>query len=147
LELAVLFNGRNEQMYFEEGRLLNQPQYKKPEACTRINSTGQQPRESACRGTEDNRARRNRLSSSEPAEAAGMLDAASNKLQELMQLLYLLSRNPAVPTDARYHVTLAQSEIALLTRQMQNAADDRAEKANSLAAGNASIGTDPNPNP
>ncbi len=55
-----------------------------------------------------------------------MLDATKNKLQELMQLLYLLSRDPAVPTDARYHVTLAQSEIALLTRQMQNAAEDQA---------------------
>jgi len=74
-----------------------------------------------------------------------MLDAANNKLQELMQLLYLLSRDPAVPTDARYHVTLAQSEIALLTRQMQNAADNQAEKANLPAAGNASIGTNPNP--
>ncbi len=134
-------------MYFEEGRLLNQPQYKKTEACARINSTGQPPRESACRGTENNRARRNQLSASEPEEAAGMLDAANNKLQELMQLLYLLSRDPAVPKDARYHVTLAQSEIALLTRQMQNAAEDRAEKANPLAAGNTSTETNPNPNP
>ncbi len=48
------------------------------------------------------------------------LDAANNKLQELMQLLYLLSRDPAIPHDARYHVTVAQSEIALLTRLMQN---------------------------
>lgn len=112
-------------MYFEEGRLLNQAQYKKPDACTRINSTGQPPRESACRGTENNRARLNKLSSSDPEAAAGMLDATNNKLQELMQLLYLLSRDPAVPTDARYHVTVAQSEIALLTRQMQNAADDQ----------------------
>ena len=46
---------------------------------------------------------------------------------ELMQLLYLLSRDPAIPKDARYHVTLAQSEIALLTRQMQNATGDQAE--------------------
>jgi len=132
-------------MHFEEGRLLKQPQYKKTETCTRINSPGQQPRESACRGTESNRARRNKLSASELEEAAGVLDAANNKLQELMQLLYLLSRDPAVPTDARYHVTLAQSEIALLTRQMQNAADNQAEKANLPAAGNASIGTNPNP--
>ncbi len=130
-------------MHFEEGRLLNQPQCKKLEACTRINSTGQQPRASACRGTEDNRARFNRVASSESGEAAGMLDATNNKLQELMQLLYLLSRDPAVPTDARYHVTLAQSEIALLTRQMQNAAEDQAGKANPPAAGNAIIATNP----
>ena len=133
-------------MYFKEGRHLNQPQYKKPEACTRINSTGQQPREPACRGPESSRARLSRVASSEP-EAAGMLDAANNKLQELMQLLYLLSRDPAVPTDARYHVTLAQSEIALLTRQMHNAADNQAEKTNPPAAGNASLGTNPNPSP
>ena len=38
-----------------------------------------------------------------------------------MQLLYLLSRDPAVPNDARYHVTVAQSEIALLVRIMRNA--------------------------
>jgi hypothetical protein len=145
LELAVLFNGRNVQMYFKEGRHLNQPQYKKPEACTRINSTGQPPREPACRGTENSRARLSRVASSEPEEAAGMLDAANNKLQELMQLLYLLSRDPAVPTDARYHVTLAQSEIALLTRQMHNAADNQAEKTNPPAAGNASVGSNPNP--
>ena len=123
-------------MYFEEGRLLNQPQYKKPEACTRINSTGQQPRESACRGTENTRARANKRSPFRPGEAVGMLDATNNKLQELMQLLYLLSRDPAVPTDARYHVTLAQSEIALLTRQMQNAADDQPGKTNPPAGGN-----------
>jgi len=60
-----------------------------------------------------------------------------------MQLLYLLSRDPAVPTDARYHVTLAQSEIALLTRQMQNAAEDQPGKSDPPAAGNASIGTNP----
>ena len=40
-----------------------------------------------------------------------------------MQLFYLLSRDPAIPNDARYHVTVAQSEIALLTRLMQNIAE------------------------
>ena len=59
-----------------------------------------------------------------------MLDATYNRLQELMQLLYLLGRDPAVPTDARYHVTVAQSEIALLSRAMQNsAAADKASCA------------------
>jgi len=58
-----------------------------------------------------------------------MLDATYNRLQELMQLLYLLSRDPAVPNDARYHVTIAQSEIALLSRTMQNAAAAQAAGA------------------
>lgn len=49
-----------------------------------------------------------------------MLDSANNKLQELMQLLYLLSRDPGVPKDARYHVTVAQGEIALLAHVMRN---------------------------
>jgi hypothetical protein len=53
-----------------------------------------------------------------------MIDTTNNKLQELMQLLYLLSRDPSVPSDARYHVTVAQGEIALLTRVMQNALKD-----------------------
>ncbi len=53
-------------------------------------------------------------------QAAKMLDSANNKLQELMQLLYLLSRDPGVPQDARYHVTMAQSEIALLAHVMRN---------------------------
>ena len=56
-------------------------------------------------------------------KTGGALDAANNKLQELMQLFYLLSRDPAIPKDARYHVTVAQSEIALLTRLMQNIAN------------------------
>lgn len=134
-ELAVLFNGRNVQMYFEEGRLLNQAHYKKSEACIQTNSSGQSPRESACRGTEKNRAGVNNGLPLAPEEATGMLGAANNKLQELMQLLYLLGRDPAVPADARYHVTLAQSEMALLTRQMQNAAEDQPAKTNPLAAG------------
>ena len=54
-------------------------------------------------------------------KTASMLHRANDKLQELMQLLYLLGRDPAVPRDARYHVTVAQAEIALLTRLMQNA--------------------------
>ena len=53
--------------------------------------------------------------------ASDVLNTANNRLQELMQLLYLLSRDPAVPNDARYHVTVAQSEIALLVRIMRNA--------------------------
>jgi uncharacterized protein (UPF0147 family) len=70
--------------------------------------------------------RPDRLASRVELETARVLDSTNNKLQELMQLLYLLSRDPSVPNDARYHVTVAQSEIALLTRQMQNAADAEA---------------------
>jgi len=51
-----------------------------------------------------------------------------------MQLLYLLSRDPAVPNDARYHVTVAQSEIALLARLIQNSMDDEAGKSKPSAA-------------
>ncbi|MGC2112033.1 MAG: hypothetical protein WA655_21115 [Candidatus Korobacteraceae bacterium] len=40
-----------------------------------------------------------------------------------MQLFYLLSRDTRVPQDARYHVTVAQSEIALLTKIMTNSAE------------------------
>jgi hypothetical protein len=75
--------------------------------------------------------RREQKSSTTPAissaanwDAETVLDAAYNRLQELMQLLYLLSRDPAVPNDARYHVTVAQSEIALLSRVMQNSASE-----------------------
>ena len=55
-----------------------------------------------------------------------VLDTTYNRLQELMQLLYLLSRDPSVPSDARYHVTVAQSEIALLSREMQNSLGEKA---------------------
>ena len=58
-------------------------------------------------------------------KTANMLDSANNKLQELMQILYLLSRDPAVPKDARYHVTVAQGEIALLARVIRNNTDMR----------------------
>jgi len=64
-----------------------------------------------------------------------MLDTTYNRLQELMQLLYLLSRDPAVPSDARYHVTVAQSEIALLSRVMQNSASDPCASARAQRAG------------
>ena len=53
-----------------------------------------------------------------------MLNRANNKLQELLQLLYLLGRNPVIPKEARHHVTVAQSELALLTRVLQNNAED-----------------------
>jgi len=58
-----------------------------------------------------------------------VLDATYNRLQELMQLLSLLSRDGGVPSDARYHVTIAQSEIALLSRIMQNSGSVEADAA------------------
>jgi len=58
---------------------------------------------------------------------AQMLDNANNRLQELLQLLYLLSRDPAVPITARRHVTVAQGEIALLAQVMRNSAESLAE--------------------
>ena len=111
-------------MYFDGRSPLNLPQYQESEASNQINSTGQTPRDFARRGAENDRARVTQL----PPRVGGewqtirVLDAANNKLQELMQLLYLASRDQAVPKDARYHVTMAQSEIALLIRLMQNAA-------------------------
>jgi hypothetical protein len=62
-------------------------------------------------------------------DTEAVLDTAYNRLQELMQLLYLLSRDPTVPIDARYHVTVAQSEIALLSRVMQNSVSEHCTNA------------------
>ncbi|HLI64377.1 MAG TPA: hypothetical protein VKV05_13345 [Terriglobales bacterium] len=113
------------------------PQYKESETCNPINSMGPVAREFARRGTENDHARNNPLSSRVGGEwqTVQVLETANNKLQELMQLLYLASRDPAVPKDARYHVTLAQSEIALLIRLMQNAAAAETEAAGASATG------------
>ena len=54
---------------------------------------------------------------------AKMLDHANNRLQALVQILYLLSRDTAVPQDARAHVTVAQGEIELLVRAMRRSAE------------------------
>jgi len=112
-------------MYFDEGRPLNHSQASEPETSSRIISARQQPDRSTY---DDGRDGRVLFPSVPPKPSAdwktpGALDAANNKLQELMQLFYLLSRDPAIPNDARYHVTVAQSEIALLTRLMQNIAE------------------------
>ena len=109
-------------MYFDERRALNQPESQKVPKNERIASARQANVRSV-------RAIESRDSSPEmPSaqardwKASNMLDSANNKLQELMQLLYLLSRDPGVPKDARYHVTVAQSEIALLAHVMRNTA-------------------------
>ena len=102
-------------MYFNEGRVLNQPHYKDPE--TRNANATLHTLQATSGSTIDG----------EPEvrdwKAAKMLDSANNKLQELMQLLYLLSRDPAVPSDARYHVTVAQGEIALLAHVMRKGSE------------------------
>ena len=56
---------------------------------------------------------------------AKMLDHANNRLQELMQIFYLLSRDMAVPKDARAHVTVAQGEIERLVRAMRDSAEPK----------------------
>jgi hypothetical protein len=120
-ELKDFFNGRNVVMYFDEGRVSNQPHYKDAETCNQTTPPSQQAKPSPscavnnqCQGVKD-------------WKTANMLDSANNKLQELMQLLYLLSRDPAVPNEARYHVTVAQGEIALLAHVMRNTAEEAGE--------------------
>jgi hypothetical protein len=113
-EPKSLFNGRNVVMYFDARKALNQPPSTKLQTAPAKNERAG--------GTID-------IPSAAPMgpapqirdwKAANMLDSANNKLQELMQLLYLLSRDPDVPKDARYHVTVAQGEIALLAQVMRN---------------------------
>jgi hypothetical protein len=111
-------------MYFDEGRPLNQPRKLQSELS---NFTRQKSHDALGNDTRND----NPVLTETPHRSAAALkatlalEAASDRLQELMQLFYLLSRDPAIPQDARYHVTLAQSEIALLTRVMQNIANDR----------------------
>ncbi len=108
-------------MHFHEGRRLNQAQYHDSDAGNPITSLGSQPQQFTC-GRDSSHPFVHRTA---PADwkTESALDSANNKLQELMQLLYLLGRDPRVPQDARHHVTVAQSEIALLTRLMQNSAE------------------------
>ncbi len=89
-------------MYFDEGKRLTTSQ---------------------CRSTERNNQVTPATQLTPEWKTEIVLDAANNKLQELMQLFYLLGRDPAIPKDARFHVTVAQSEIALLSRQLQNSAE------------------------
>jgi hypothetical protein len=127
-------------MYFHDGRDLNQRQYTEPEACNRINSSPPPSHDIVCEQAGGDHSRFKPLAS--PAaggsKTVGMLDSANNKLQKLMQLLYLLSRDPAVPKDARYHVTVAQSEIALLARLMQNSAEGETGEGQPTIEGSSS---------
>lgn len=107
---------------------MNQPQSRPSEARNSQSPTSQYPCERARRSSQHQPSRPDRIASPDWNTEA-VLDSTNNRLQELMQLLYLLSRDPAVPNDARYHVTLAQSEIALLARLIQNAAEEHGVNA------------------
>ena len=114
-------------MYFDKASALNQQQHRQS-----VNLTNVQEQRSNLFTWHSNEMHRDPADHPGCREAeywktASMLHRANDKLQELMQLLYLLGRDPAVPNDARHHVTVAQSEIALLTRQMQNAEGEAGE--------------------
>jgi hypothetical protein len=125
-------------MYFSERSDLQQPHYQQPENHNPIHPNPSQPLEFAGHCTRNNRIQPDRVALHATSElgANDVLNTANNRLQELMQLLYLLSRDPAVPNDARYHVTLAQSEIALLVRIMRNA-EEAHQNATQLPAADA----------
>jgi len=128
-------------MYFSERSDVKQSHYQEPETYNPIRSNSAPALEFAGRGGKDNGARPERVSLLPVAElgAKQVLNTANNRLQELMQLLYLLSRDPAVPNDARYHVTLAQSEIALLVRIMRNAEEAHENASKPPAADDATM--------
>jgi hypothetical protein len=114
-------------MFLNEASGLNQLHYGNSRNCNR---GGVEQKQSTTVRNDNDLSRRlftanNAAQRSTDAMTAEMLDSANNRLQELMQLLYLLSRDPGVPQDARYHVTVAQSEIALLAREMRNTAENQ----------------------
>jgi hypothetical protein len=115
-------------MYFDEGRILKHVQQ-------RGTSKTRNPIKSTTREADPPSSTKSEVGvsptqecSSYEIKTANMLDSANNKLQELMQILYLLSRDPAVPNDARYHVTVAQGEIALLARVIRNKTEQCGEQ-------------------
>ncbi len=120
-------------MYFDEGRIVKQlPQSdisnrrnQEPAATSQESSKSRRKSEPALSTSRE-------VSSSSELKIASILDSANNKLQELMQILYLLSRDPAVPKDARYHVTVAQGEIALLARVIRNTTEESGEKLSGI---------------
>jgi len=114
-------------MFGDEVRSSNAQHESVPVNCDPFNLTTQS-RKSAGSGKEGltSQPEHARFHEAECWKTANLLNRANNRLQELLQLLYLLGRDPAVPKDARHHVTVAQSEIALLARLMHNS-DERAE--------------------
>ena len=124
-------------MYFDETSALNRPQHRNAEDRNHVDSTPAQQQDEGAGGTAKTRGARPEgpIHRIRDWKAANMLDSANNKLQELMQLLYLLSRDPEVPKDARYHVTMAQSEIALLAHVMRTSTQAAAGEAVAPAEG------------
>jgi hypothetical protein len=125
-------------MYFSERSDLQQPHYQESKDHNTLSSNAPQSLEFTGRSMTNNC----RRPSPRPAAELGakeVLNTANNRLQELMQLLYLLSRDPGVPNDARYHVTMAQSEIALLVRIMRNAEEAHDNASKLPAAGSAAM--------
>jgi hypothetical protein len=122
-------------MFFDEARSLNQANYRN----TKLSNGGNSPRKQSISERNDRDVSRRLSSDSKRSQESTvgmtyeMLDSANNRLQELMQILYLLSRDPAVPNDARYHVTVAQSEIALLAREIRNTVESQTAAAPSSA--------------
>lgn len=108
-------------MYFDERRALSQP-HRNSQNHDPLNSSSWQQNTPNADTVENQDSYPEGTPSAQVRDwrAANMVDSANNKLQELMQLLYLLSRDPGVPKDARYHVTVAQGEIALLAHVMRN---------------------------
>jgi hypothetical protein len=119
-ELKGLSYGRNVVMYFDERRISSSFEPGKKQGRDRVNPAIQQSNQSPERLTRTDYPASNAVP--QDVQAAHTLDKTNNKLQELMQLLYLLSRDPGVPKDARYHVTVAQGEIALLAHVLRNTA-------------------------
>jgi hypothetical protein len=123
-------------MFFDEARSLNQAKYRN----AKLSSDGNSPRKQSISERNDRDVSRRLSTDSKRSQESTvgmtyeMLDSANNRLQELMQILYLLSRDPAVPNDARYHVTVAQSEIALLAREIRNTAESQTAAAPSSAS-------------
>lgn len=116
-------------MYFDEGRILKQLQKSKTSKNRGQNITKNQANSNSRSQSGDAAPSSTReVSSSWDIKTASILDSANNKLQELMQILYLLSRDPGVPKEARYHVTVAQGEIALLARVIRNTTEASGEK-------------------
>jgi hypothetical protein len=115
-------------MYFDEGRVLNHSQCRN----TKPGLAAHPPRKHSL---DARTVHTKEVSSGIEWNSAQVLDSANNKLQELMQILYLLSRDPAVPKDARYHVTVAQGEIALLANLMRNTAESASAQKDETEAG------------
>jgi hypothetical protein len=140
----VFLTEGNVVMYFDERRFFSKLEPGTEQGPDRVNPAIQQSTQSPERSTRDVYPPSNTMPPQEAdAQAAHTQDKTNNKLQELMQLLYLLSRDPGVPKDARYHVTVAQGEIALLANVLRNTASSEAGDAPAPVAGHGSCAAHP----